>query len=395
VKRVLFVDDEQQVLDGLKDLLRKQRKVWEMVFALGGEQALVELERSPFDVVVSDMKMPGLDGAQLLARVKQAHPATARIILSGYAERDAVINALPVAHQFLSKPCNVDVLRDVVERTCSLETLLRDERVRSAIGQLDRLPSAPQAYWDLTQSIADSSTSLAQVAEIVERDGAMAAKILQLVNSAYFAVAQKQTSLTAAVAYLGTDLLKALTLTAHVFSLNVKKLPGFDLEALQEHSLRVARIAKRFFDEKAAAAEAFTAAVVHDIGKIVLASSVPERYADVLAGSRGSIKLEHEKEVEILGVSHAEVGAYLLGLWGLPLGIVEGVAYHHRPEFFASSELLCALHVADALVHESTETRNDSSAGSLLAVEAVESSPWGAKLPKWRACAEAERAKRA
>ena len=390
MKRILFVDDEPHVLDGLQDQLRKQRKVWQMVFALGGEQALAELECAPFDVVVSDMKMPGLDGAQLLARIKAEHPAAARIILSGYAERDAVINALPVAHQFLSKPCSVDVLREVVERACSLQTLLRDERVRCAIGKLDRLPSVPQTYWDLTQSIADSNTSLGQVVEIVERDGAMAAKILQLVNSAYFAVAQKQTSLAAAVAYLGTDLLRALTLTAHVFTSSANGLPGFDLEGLQNHSLRVARLAKRFFDDKTRANEAFTAAVVHDIGKIVLASADPERYAGVLGGNHGSMQREHAKEVEVLGVGHAEVGAYLLGLWGLPLCIVEAVAYHHRPESLASSELLCALHVADALAHETEATRNDPTEG-LLAVEAVEASPWGAKLPKWRGYAEAER----
>jgi putative nucleotidyltransferase with HDIG domain len=394
LKRVLFVDDEPYVLSGLRDMLRKQRKQWHMVFALGSEQALAELAHGSFDVVVSDMKMPGLDGAQLLERVKREHPAAARIILSGYAERESVLNALPVAHQFLAKPCDADVLRGAIERTCSIQALLGDERVRSAIGRVDRLPSVPQIYWDLAQAIADPSASLVHVAEIVERDGAMAAKILQLVNSSYFAVAQKQTSVAAAVAYLGTDLLKALTLTAHVFTMDARRVPGFELGKLQDHSLRVARIAKRFFDDRTRATEAFTAAIVHDIGKIVLAMSFPDQYGELLARCRGNMALEHETEVEIFGVSHAEVGAYLLGLWGLPFGVVEAVAYHHRPEFFAS-ELVVGLHVADALAHAADAAEGDEKPGALLALEAVEASQWGSKLPKWRAEAEAERSRAA
>ncbi len=120
MKRILFVDDEPKILDGLRDLLRKERKQWDMVFALGGQEALDELARGRFDVVVSDMRMPGIDGVMLLKMVKEKYPATARIILSGHAEREAVVNALPVAHQFLSKPCDADVLRTVVDRACGL-----------------------------------------------------------------------------------------------------------------------------------------------------------------------------------------------------------------------------------------------------------------------------------
>ena len=113
MKSILFVDDEQQILDGLKDLLRKQRKQWSMVFALGGQAALDELTQRPFDVVVSDMRMPGIDGATLLTRVKEMYPASARIILSGHADRDSIVRALPVAHQFLNRPC------DATRRSCA------------------------------------------------------------------------------------------------------------------------------------------------------------------------------------------------------------------------------------------------------------------------------------
>src|SRR5690606_34045961 len=126
VRRILFVDDEPHVLDGLRDLLHKRLREWEMSFALGGQEALTLLETRPFDVVISDMRMPGIDGVTLLRLVKERYPAIARIVLSGQAERDAVVNALPVAHQFLSKPCDVEVLYAVVERACGLQGLLQD-----------------------------------------------------------------------------------------------------------------------------------------------------------------------------------------------------------------------------------------------------------------------------
>ena len=391
MKRILFVDDEQQILDGLRDLLRKQRKQWDMVFALGGEAALAELARAPFDVVVSDMRMPGIDGATLLQRVKDEYPATARIILSGDAERDAVVNALPVAHQFLSKPCDAEVLRTVVERACALQTVLQDDNVRSVIGKVDHLPSVPRAYWALAQAAARPDVGLADLAKIVEQDPAMAVKVLQLVNSSYFGLAQRQSSVQDAVAYLGIELLKALTLTAHVFaSAAGPSLPGFSFDALQDHSMLAARIAKRLVADPKRAAEAFTAALVHDIGKIVLAMGVPDRFGEAVRTARDTGRADHVVEKELLGVTHAEVGAYLLGLWGLPLGIVEAVAYHHQPELGAPTGTVVAVHVANALSHLVPGAPPDPSVGGRLNVAFVESSGFGAELPRWRALADEE-----
>lgn len=305
MRRILFVDDEQQVLDGLRDLLRKQRKEWDMVFALGGQQALQEFEGAKFDVVVSDMRMPGMDGVALLQRIKELYPAAARIILSGHAEREAVVNALPVAHQFLSKPCAAETLRAVIERACGLQALLQDDEVRKVIGKVDRLPSVPRTYWALTQAAAQPDVGLSDLAEIVEQDPAMVIKVLQLVNSSYFGLAQRQTSVRQAVAYLGTELLKALALTAHVFvSAGAPAVPGFSLDALQEHSVLTARIAKSLLLDKNRAAEAFTAALVHDIGKIVLAMSTPQALEEVLRTCSQTGRLSHEVEKELLGVSH-------------------------------------------------------------------------------------------
>jgi putative nucleotidyltransferase with HDIG domain len=391
MKRILFVDDEQQILDGLRNLLRKQRGQWEMAFALGGQAALDELSRGTFDVVVSDMRMPGIDGVALLRRVKELYPATARIILSGHAEREAVINALPVAHQFLSKPCDAEVLRSVVERAFGLQKLLQDETVRGVIGKVDRLPSIPKTYWDLNQAASLPNIGLVDLAKIVEQDAALATKVLQLVNSSYFGLAQRQTSLQQAVAYLGTELLKALALTAHVFiAADLPAVKGFSLDDLQQHSVRSARIAKRLLSDKQRASEAFTAALVHDIGKIVLAMSKPDIYAQVIVVSRETKRADHVVEKELFGVTHAEVGAYLLGLWGLPLSVVEAVAYHHHPELTEATDILVAVHVANALSHPQTGSVPDPTAGGRLNLEWIEASVYASELPRWRRLAEEE-----
>jgi HD-like signal output (HDOD) protein len=375
MKRILFVDDEPQILDGLRNLLRKQRKQWDMVFAEGGQAALCELEKSAFDVVVSDMRMPGIDGATLLGRVKEMYPASARIILSGHAERDSIVRALPVAHQFLSKPCDASLLRIVVERACELQRLLQNEGIRAVIGKLDKLPSAPTTYWELTRVAARSDVAIGDLAEIIERDPAMTVKVLQLVNSGYFGMPQKLASVRQAVSYLGTDLVKALALTVHAFgTLAAESIPGCSPEELQRHALQTARLVKRMVSNPEQAGPAFTAAMVHDIGRLVLVLGVPDVVARAVQEERETGKASYLVELELLGVSHAAVGAYLLGVWGLPLPIVEAVAYHHTPSLVKEGAVhaLAVVHVADALLGGQSGVQAKNRTSALLDMEFLE-----------------------
>jgi len=165
-RRILFVDDEQNVLDGLRNLLRKQRNQWDMLFAISGKAALEELARSPVDVIVSDMRMPGMDGAELLTRVRELYPQTARIVLSGHAERDAIARVVSVAHQFLSKPADATAVRTVVERTCQFQGLMQDEGIRRVVGGLQQLPSLPDTYWQLVRATEDPEVAIAELARI-------------------------------------------------------------------------------------------------------------------------------------------------------------------------------------------------------------------------------------
>ncbi len=114
MKRVLFVDDEPKVLAGLQRMLRPLRHEWRMTFAAGGAEALAMLERGPFDVLVTDMRMPGIDGPQLLEEVRRRFPHVLRIALTGQYHGDAVQRSAALAHYHLAKPCDPDMLKEAI-----------------------------------------------------------------------------------------------------------------------------------------------------------------------------------------------------------------------------------------------------------------------------------------
>jgi HD-like signal output (HDOD) protein len=385
--RVLFVDDEQLLLDGLRDVLRKQRKRWDMHFVNDARVAIERMQAQPFDAVVTDMRMPGMDGAALLAHIKQHFAACARIILSGQADRDSVLRALPNAHQFLSKPCDPDLLISVIERVNQLQSKLADASIRNIVGGIDQLPSAPSTYWDLTLAAENPDTSLLDIAAIVERDPAMSLKVLQLVNSAYFGAARRVSSVQQAVSRLGLELLKALTLSVHAFAtLQAPPCEGFSLDALQQHSFATAQLAKQLASDPAVATEAFAASVLHDVGKLVLAVGAAQPFARALALQRERERPLYEVEQELLGTTHAEVGAYLLGSWGLPLTMVETVAYHHMPGNAPEDcrPVLAAVHAADALVDRTHYKSVEPGRDHKLDLVFLEQAGLSAELPRWR-----------
>ncbi|HYU15649.1 MAG TPA: HDOD domain-containing protein [Candidatus Acidoferrum sp.] len=394
MKRILFVDDEPAVLEGLRNLLRKQRRQWDMAFALGGKAALEELEKEPFDVVVSDMRMPGMDGAELLRQVKDRYPGVARVVLSGHADQDLVGRALPVAQQYLSKPCDGEVMRGVIERVCELQALVAGTAVRDIVGRLDKLPSIPKTYWLLTRAIEDPETCTEDIARIVQTDPAMCAKVLQLVNSAYFGMSRPLSSILHAIGYLGLDLLKGLALTLNVFAATEgRAMAGVSFEKIQQGSILTARLAKQFVlaDPKEADV-AFTGGMVHDIGIIILALTMPEKFGEVMKMTAESKRPVHEIEREHIGATHAEVGGYLLGLWGLPLPIVEAAVYHHSlpqtPRTRMDAPL--AVHVADALADQALAAAAGEPYEERIDMAALEAAGVRANLPQWRELAGRE-----
>ncbi|MFW5739934.1 MAG: HDOD domain-containing protein [Myxococcota bacterium] len=389
-RRILFVDDEPHILEGLRNRLRRKRKVWEMFFANGGDEALALLGDQPVDVIVSDMRMPRMDGATLLERVQKQHPGIVRIVLSGHAELESALRVVPVAHQFLTKPCEVGLLENVVERACNLHQLINDDVVRRALGGVQSLPSLPRVYAELQSILQDEDVSAQRVAEVLKQDVGMCAKLLQMVNSAFFRLPRPIAKVEEAVMYLGFTTIKQVVLTAAVFSsASSGGAPAtLDIEALQRHSVLTGRLASELFQDRKMQDEAFCAGLLHDVGKLVVATQLPERAAQVADVVRAEGTTVHAAEQTAFGVTHAEVGGYLLGLWGLPYRIVEAVANHHAIERVEQREfdLLSATYVANALANEQTPSalRRAKPAFDPLDLDYLERMGVSDQLESWR-----------
>jgi len=358
-KRILFVDDDPNVLQGLRRMLRQLHDEWSIDFALSSREALEKLSQATFDVVISDMRMPGMDGAQLLNEVKARHPQVVRIVLSGHSNREDILRSVGPAHQYLSKPCDAELLRSTVSRACRLREVLANENILNLVSQLGSLPSLPALYLELVEELQSEGASMQKVGAIIGKDIGMTAKILQLVNSAFFALPRHISTPTEAVVLLGMDTVKALVLSVHVFAkFDQQRLKFFPIEPLLEHSLRTGRIAKAIVAEERLQTkfgdDAVMAGFLHDAGKLVLAANLPEKYAAILAFMNKNRVSLHAAERECFGATHAEVGATLLGLWGLPDLIVEAVALHHNPGAALSRTLspLTVVHVANVLERE-------------------------------------------
>lgn len=356
MKRILFVDDEVSILDGLKRMLRPMRSEWEMSFAPGAEAALALLEAANFDVIVSDMRMPGMDGAQLLEVVREKYPSVFRIILSGYTELQASLRAVPVAHQFLLKPCEPEALRAGIARATTLAEVLDSRMLISLVGSLRDLPPLPRVFTELKVALANPRTSVEQVSRIVEQDVAVCAKLLQLVNSSFFGLARTVVDVKTAVNCLGMSVLQDLVLTLEVlrsFAPNEVMNEEF-LEEFQRHAQLCARIGAGIAPDPRQTPQIILAALLHDVGKLVIADRTPAHFARALAQAEEEGRPLYEVEEQLIHISHAEVGAYLLSLWGLPHGVIEAVAHHHHPRRVPQKglETILIVYAANLLARE-------------------------------------------
>jgi HD-like signal output (HDOD) protein len=388
--RILFVDDEPLMLQGLRNLLWKDKSRWDLVFADGGLAALALLDSSPCDLIVSDMQMPGMDGTELLTEVSNRHPATVRLILSGYADRASMLRGVPMAHQYLGKPCNSTTLRGAIERALGLRSVLENETLRRMVGKITNLPSVAPTFHELCRAVSNAKCGINEITGIVQSDPAMAVRVLQLANSAFFGATSEVTSIQQAVRSLGTTMLKGLALVGNILSaLEAKPTDEFSTDQWQGNWIRSARLAKSFMTDTARAETAFTAALVRDIGKVIMASEMPGPFSEILREMKASGRTQHAVESERLGVTHAEIGAYLLGVWGLPFSIIQSVAFHHMPRMPAddTADIVAAVHVAGTLTDARDMIHPPAELASLLDAEFLKASGADRDLPRWLALA--------
>lgn len=392
---ILFVDDEPNILAALKRVLRPKRDEWQMEFANSGEHALSILAATNVDVIISDIRMPGMNGIQLLTNVKNQYPKIIRMAFSGQVEAEIELECVQVVHQFLAKPTDVESLQAAIESSSKLKLLLGNERLQKILGAVDTLPSIPQLYQRILQEAAGSEGSIAKVSEIISEDLAMSAKILQLVNSAFFGLPSHVESIKKAVTFVGFDIIRSLVLSQKVFSSYEKTLSsGLDLPQLVRHSNHVSALARKIAIEEGLPAkkcdQVVMAGMLHNIGKLVLADQYPERYAKVIATVKKNRESYQAAEIEEFGISHEVVGGYLLGLWGLPDNIVEAVAFHHTPGNSAACEftVLTCVYLATCLIHACERELDEIELMGYLDMEYISKLSLNGKINKWKHIAQ-------
>ncbi len=400
MKRILFVDDEPNIIDGLRRMLRRQRDEWEMVFCGSGDEALALMGTAPFDIIVTDMQMPEMGGADLLERVVEHHPQVARIVLSGHADEAVTRRAAKLAHQFLSKPTDAETLRAAVARACATQQTVGNERIKALVAACDRLPSLPGTYLEITR-IAESDTGDARkIAAVISRDMALSAKLLQLVNSSFFGIGRRISSIDQSVTLLGQQRVKGLVLSEGVFS-QLRPTHPKDralAEAVWNDASPIGELSRQISASELQGEDrldqAFTAGLLHDVGMLLMISQRSEEYRAIIEDAEAKQEPIEEVERRTLGATHAEIGAYLLGLWGLPPRIVEAVMLHHRPAELPYSGL-CAVtvvHAADALVQAARSAATGKPAtfwSTTLDEGYLAGLGMDDKLPRWRSFAEA------
>ncbi len=392
-KQILFVDDEPNILKGLKRMLRSMRKEWDMAFAESGAQALEMLSQRAFDVIVSDMRMPHMDGLALLTTVKQRYPMIVRIILSGHSDQEMILKSVKSVHQYLSKPCDYQELISTVTRSCALNDFLNHENLRQIISKTDTIPSLPSLYMDIMDELQSPAASVERLGKIIEKDLGMTAKIFQLVNSSFFGSSRHISNLSQAVIMLGLDTICSLVLTIGIFSkLDALTMTTLHLEKIYEHSIKTGTIAQKIAihenADRETVANAFITGLLHDLGKIIFAVNLPETYKTVFKLSQDGDMPFMDAEFQLMGATHAQVGAYLLGLWGLPDVIVEGVAFHHSPDNCQDKTFspLVAVHVANIFENNTRVSSNEMA--RVFDAAPMMQSRFHEKIPIWKPIAD-------
>ena len=333
------------------------KDAWRIEFARSAAAGVELISKKPVDLVISDLRLPGSSGIELLKEVRERCPESGRILYASDRDQSAALQHAGLVHQFLPKPCPPEWIRRAVERMAMMNSALSDPAIRRAVSKLERVVSLPTLYLKLVRQLQSVETPIEDIAATVSQDIGMTAEVLKLVNSAFFGLPQPTSNVAEAITFLGCDVLKYLVLALGIFSqFEHRNLGGLDLEALWRHSSRTAHAAKFIAKYESANHEiiedALAAGLLHDLGKLVLASQHPDLTKQVSLNARENNVEWFEEERCIFGFDHAEVGGYLLGLWGLPIGVVQAVTFHHAPTKSGNTDFtaLTAVHASNVLV---------------------------------------------
>lgn len=357
--RILCVHVDPARLEQMRRTLLERQPEWQVRLEATTATAFDAVRDWKPDAVVTAMCPPDVDGFDLLARVRDEAPETIRVAIGGPSLSESSLRSLKVAHRVIPEDAGALDLVEALRRALLLRDLVSPQPLRQVLGELGSLPPVPRVYAELTRRLADPSVSVLELGELVSEDMTLSAQVLRMANSAYFGRDRAVTGLTDAAARLGTRLLRSLVLGAELYGgFPVPRQFVGEIEELQKHAALVARIASGLEPRATWNDDAFTGGLLHDIGKIVLASRMPDRWEAILRESRETGRPLDEIETERLGAHHGTIGACLLGMWGLPAVVLEAVHGHHGASLEVPQRLnpARAVALADRLAHDVTES---------------------------------------
>jgi len=360
-KSILFVDDNVNVINGIQRQLRPYREQWQLFFANSGSQALKLMTQHPIDLIVSDMMMPEMRGDKLLTIVSEHYPATVRMILSGDADEETLKNGLEVAHQYLSKPCNSETLREAISQIFKIQACLRNPLIVAGIGDANQLPSLPRVYQELNAAIANENSTIRDIAEIFSSDMVLSAKLLQLVNSPYFGLNRVISSLTDAITLIGLKKLNNLVLSVHVktsFPVSSRETERY-MEYLWQDSIRVSELARLIAlsenQQEDRPDQAYLGGLLHNMGLLIFLSRGGDKLKLLMDLVKNTETPVPELEMTIFGFTRSEAAAYVLSLWKIPPRIIEAILLQNTPNDtdYNGVSALTAVHAASCLLKPS------------------------------------------
>jgi HD-like signal output (HDOD) protein len=376
---ILVVDDEEAIARSLCRTLR--RHDYQMHSAFSGAEALEVLRRENIDMVISDMRMPGMTGYDLLSIVKREYPRVLRVVLSGYADAETMVKTVAdgVARTFLTKPCGNEELKTHIGHLFELHARLRERRLTEKITEIENLPGLPTLYNRLVECI-QKNASMDEVAEVISHDPHFTAQILHIANSSFYAA--HIGSIKFACVYLGLDTIKNLVLTTEIFrSFAVGEPERLAISRLWAHSALANKIFHFLYRKVHAGKvpdEYSCCGLLHDVGLLIMIRYFPQRYFEMEktlhgGGEPGGRPRIEEVERAMGEAPHAALGAFLLDWWNLPYSLVETSMFHHTPADPAviNREICSLVHVADCLSWQIVDGLAEPAALDARAFEAI------------------------
>lgn len=395
-KNILFVDDNEHVISGIQRQLRPFREQWNLFFATSGPKALELMEQQHIDLIVSDMLMPEMRGDELLKKVSTLYPGTVRMILSGYADEETLKSGLEVAHQYLSKPCTPETLREAISQIFKIQACVSSPRIIDGIGNPNSLPSLPKIYQELTRAIADEETTIQDLANIFAQDMVLSAKLLQLVNSPYFGLNRVVSNLPEAINLIGIRKLNNLVLSVHIKNAFPVKNPEMEkyMQYIWQDAGRTAELAKQIAlsenQQEDRPDQAYLGGLLHNMGLLIFLSRGGDQLRDMMKQVKDTDIPIDELEMTYFGFTRAEAAAYLLSLWKIPPRIIESILLQNIPNEtdYEGVNALTAVHVAACLLKPSVIEGYDRLFDRALDMNYLQRLNKVECLPKWQALAE-------